>query len=151
MTILTSAFDLPDRLAAKTDPNLIAGDEQHFAAIAETLDQTIAELSDRLDAARKAPGGIGQEAMDRDNEVHRLTSRLRTLRRYGLDLCLGHMVGTDAEPVYIGRLGLTDSHGPSADGRLALPGGRAVLRSDPRQLDGPGQPPQVSLDPRPDQ
>ena len=33
----------------------------------------------------------------------------RALRRFGLDLCLGHMVGTeDAEPVYAGRLGLKD-------------------------------------------
>jgi DNA helicase IV len=107
-----SAFDLPGRLAAKSDPMLIAGDEKHFAAIAESLDQSIGELSDRLDAERKAPGGVGQEAMDRDMEVHRLTARLRTLRRYGLDLCLGHMVRADnSEPVYVGRLGLTDSEG----------------------------------------
>ncbi|MGQ4389176.1 RNA polymerase recycling motor ATPase HelR, partial [Streptomyces sp. SAS_270] len=90
----------------------VAGDEQHFAAIAECLKQAIAELSDRLDDLRKAPGGIGQEAMDRDIEVHRLTARLRTLRRFGLDLCLGHMVSADhPEPVYVGRLGLTDSEG----------------------------------------
>ena len=50
--------------------------------------------------------------MDRDLEVHRLTARLRTLRRFGLDLCLGHMVkADDPEPVYVGRLGLTDSAG----------------------------------------
>ncbi len=50
--------------------------------------------------------------MDRDNEVHRLTARLRALRRFGLDLCLGHIVGADgSEPVYVGRLGLTDSTG----------------------------------------
>lgn len=50
--------------------------------------------------------------MDRDIEVHRLTGRLRTLRRFGLDLCLGRMVGADdPEPVYIGRLGLTDGEG----------------------------------------
>src|SRR5271169_1891452 len=30
-----SAFDLPERLAPKADPRLIAGDEQHFVAIAE--------------------------------------------------------------------------------------------------------------------
>ena len=30
--------------------------------------------------------------MDRDEEIHRLTARLRALRRFGLDLCLGHMV-----------------------------------------------------------
>ncbi|MFI6977551.1 RNA polymerase recycling motor ATPase HelR [Embleya sp. NPDC050154] len=108
----TSAFDLPERVSAKADPSLIAGDEQHFAAIAECLDQSIAELSDRLDAARKSPGGKGRQAMDRDIEIHRLTTRLRALRRFGLDLCLGHMVGTDdSEPVYVGRLGLTDSAG----------------------------------------
>ena len=44
--------------------------------------------------------------------MHRLTARLRTLRRYGLDLCLGHVVPADgSEPVYVGRLGLTDTDG----------------------------------------
>ncbi|TCO19258.1 DNA helicase IV [Kribbella steppae] len=108
----TSAFALPEHLAPKADPRLITADEEHFAAIAQSLEQSIADLSDRLDAARKAPGGIGQEALERDLEVHRLTARLRTLRRFGLDLCLGHMVGADdSEPVYVGRLGLTDSDG----------------------------------------
>ncbi|WP_405855970.1 AAA family ATPase [Streptomyces sp. NBC_01515] len=110
--LTTSAFDLPDRLSAKADPALIAADEQHFAAIAESLDRSIAELTESLDTARRAPGGIGRAAMDRDTEIHRLTTRLRTLRRFGLDLCLGHMVDADtSEPVYIGRLGLTDSTG----------------------------------------
>jgi len=111
-SLTASAFDLPDRLSAKADPALIAVDEQHFAAIAESLEQTIADLSGRLDAERRAPGGIGQEAMDRDMQIHRLTARLRTLRRFGLDLCLGRIVGADnPEPVYIGRLGLTDREG----------------------------------------
>jgi hypothetical protein len=110
--LTTSAFDLPDRLAAKAGPALIAGDERHFAAIAESLEQSIAELSGRLDAELRAPGGIGQGAMDRDMEIHRLTARLRVLRRFGLDLCLGRIVGADnPEPVYIGRLGLTDRSG----------------------------------------
>jgi len=109
---LTSAFDLPDRLAAKADQRLIGDDEQHFAAVAESLEEAIADLSGRLAAERKAPGGIGQKALDRDMEVHRLTARLRTLRRFGLDLCLGRMVSEDnAEPVYVGRLGLTDAAG----------------------------------------
>ncbi len=51
-SLTTSAFDLPDRLIAKADPALIADDEQHFAAIAESLEQSIADLSDRLDAER---------------------------------------------------------------------------------------------------
>jgi DNA helicase IV len=110
--LTTSAFDLPDHLTRKADPTLIAVDQQHFAAIAESLEQSIADLSDRLDAERNAPGGAGQAAMDRDLEIHRLTARLRALRRFGLDLCLGHIVSADnPEPVYVGRLGLTDSAG----------------------------------------
>ena len=110
--LTTSAFDLPDRLTAKADPTLIAGDEQHFVAIAQSLEQSIADLSERLEAERKATGGIGQKAMDRDTEIHRLTARLRTLCRFGLDLCLGRIVRADTpEPVYVGRLGLTDSAG----------------------------------------
>lgn len=107
----TSAFDLPDSLAHKAAPASIAADERHFAAVADCLEQSIAELSDRLEAERRAPGGKGRQAMDRDAEIHRLTTR-RALRRFGLDLCLGHMVAADgSEPVYVGRLGLTDSEG----------------------------------------
>jgi hypothetical protein len=110
--LTTSAFDLPDHLSPKADPALIAADEQHFAAIAESLERSIADLSDRLDAERLAPGGGGQRALDRDMEIHRLTARLRALRRFGLDICLGHMIRTDdPEPVYVGRFGLTDSAG----------------------------------------
>ncbi|MEU1330536.1 RNA polymerase recycling motor ATPase HelR [Streptomyces sp. NPDC005865] len=110
--LTTSAFNLPDNLSAKADPALIAADDRHFAAIAESLDQTVDELSGRLDDLRRAPGGIGREALERDSEIHRVSSRLRALRRFGLDLCLGHVVGADdAEPLYIGRLGLTDSEG----------------------------------------
>src|SRR5690349_14910273 len=113
VTSLThQAFDLPDHLAAKADPALVAADEEHFARIAASLEETIADLSDRLDDERKNPGGAGQEAMDRDNEVHRLTARLRALRRFTLDLCLGRIVAHGAaEPTYIGRLGLTDRAG----------------------------------------
>ncbi len=118
MPLTTSAFDLPDRLAAKADPALIADDERHFAAVAASLQQSIDELSDRLATERRAPGGTGQEALDRDLEIHRLSARLRALRRFGLDLCLGRIVAADgAEPVYVGRLGLTDS-----DGRRLLVG-----------------------------
>ena len=115
--VTTSAFNLADHLAAKADPSLIAGDEQHFTAIAVSLDESISALEHRLEAALRAPGRIGQEAMDRDLEVHRLSARLRALSRFGLDLCLGRMVTThDAETVYVGRLGLTDTEG----GRLLI-------------------------------
>ncbi|HEY2262850.1 MAG TPA: RNA polymerase recycling motor ATPase HelR, partial [Streptosporangiaceae bacterium] len=110
--LTTSAFNLPDRLAAKADPALIAGDERHFAAIGQSLEESVAELAGRIEAELRAPGGIGQAAMDRDAEIYRMAARLRTLRRFGLDLCLGRIVGADSpEPTYIGRLGLTDRAG----------------------------------------
>ena len=93
--LAASVFDLPEQLADKADPTLIAADETHLAAIAQSLDHSIADLTARLDAARKSPGGTGHDAMDRDLEVHRVTARLRTLRRFGVDLCLGHMVMAD--------------------------------------------------------
>ena len=95
ITSTISAFNLPQRLIAKADPALISGDERHLAAVAESLDQQIAEVSERLDALRRAPGGKGRGALDRDLEIHRLTANLRLLRRFGLDVCLGRMVSTD--------------------------------------------------------
>jgi hypothetical protein len=108
----TGVFDLPEHLRAKADPGLITADERHFAALARCLEESVTDLSDRLEAERRAPARRGQAALDRDLEVHRLAARLRTLRRFGLDLCLGRMVGADdPEPVYVGRLGLTDRTG----------------------------------------
>ena len=120
--VTTSAFELSDDLAAKNDPALIAGDERHFAAIATSLEQSIADLTDRVDAARREPGGTGQEAMDRDLEVHRLTARLRTLRRYGLDLCLGHMVGRGRHGACVRRAARSHrQRGSTTVARLAVP------------------------------
>ena len=77
--------------------------------------------------------------MDRDMEVHRLTARLRALRRFGLDLCLGRMVGDGRSRARVRRTTRPHGqHGSSAADRLALSRGRAVLRSDPRQPDGSG-------------
>ncbi|MGA7148400.1 MAG: RNA polymerase recycling motor ATPase HelR [Microbacterium sp.] len=109
---MTQVFDLPPHLAAKAAPRLIGGDQRHLNAVARTLARSIADLSTRRDAALAARGGTGQAAMDRDIEVHRLTARLSALRRFGSDVCLGHILseGSD-EPIYIGRLGLTDADG----------------------------------------
>ncbi|ASN18406.1 RNA polymerase recycling motor ATPase HelR [Arthrobacter sp. YN] len=108
----TSAFALPAHLSRKADPKLISTDEQQFEAIEASLSESMEELSARLDAARKQPRSRGQAALDRDQEIHRITARLRALRRFGLDLCLGRMVTADnPEPTYIGRLGLNDTEG----------------------------------------
>ncbi len=107
-----SPFDLSAGPTAKSDPALIADDEEHFAVVARWLDQSVAELAAQLANELKAPGGKGQQAMERDMQVHRLTARLRVLRRYGLDLCLGRTVPADGgPPTYIGRLGLADGDG----------------------------------------
>ncbi|CAN5477513.1 hypothetical protein BH10ACT10_BH10ACT10_23770 [soil metagenome] len=58
--LTTSVFDLPAHLKPKSDPALIAGDERHFAAVADSIEHSIADLSDRLAVARTAPGGTGQ-------------------------------------------------------------------------------------------
>lgn len=104
----------------------------------------IADLGARLARAldSSATTGSAQDVMDRDWKVRRLGDELRLLRRFGLDLCLGRMVPVAAagpavssvagpaassaagsvasEPVYIGRIGLTD-----ADGRRLLVDWRA--------------------------
>ncbi|WP_406030869.1 AAA family ATPase [Nocardioides sp. NBC_00163] len=131
------AFDLAGRHDAKADPALIAEDEQHFAAIAQSLEEQISELNERLDDVRRRPGGHGQEAMDRDLEVHRIGGQLRMLRRFSLDLCLGRIVTESGSTIYIGRLGLTAS-----DGRRLLVDWRspaaepffAATHADPRGL-----------------
>lgn len=104
-------FDLPERLAAKRAPELIAADERHFARIARTLADSTTQAEARLAQALRADGGEGQQALDRDQEVHRLTAQLGMLRRYGVDLTLGRMVADDGAVLYIGRLGLSDADG----------------------------------------
>ena len=112
VTLNSSVFALTDPHSTKAAPALIAADDHHFATIARALDAQVAELTARLDATRRAPGGDGQAALDRDLEIHRLTARLRTLRRFGLDLCLGRVITEGEEsPRYIGRLSLRDSDG----------------------------------------
>ena len=69
--VSTSAFELPDRLAAKADPTLIAADERHFADIAARLDDEKADLAGRLAVARRQTIGEreGQEVMERDQNT----------------------------------------------------------------------------------
>lgn len=105
-------FDLPPNLSAKADPRLIADDERHLATIAESLEAHLADLTERLATLRSSVGGKGRRALDRDQQIHHITGRLRSLRRFGLDVCLGKMVPADGSPpVYIGRFGLGDRTG----------------------------------------
>lgn len=107
----TGPFDLIDGVTHKAVAELIAPDVQRFESIVDDLARTRSELSARLDGALARPVRVGAEAVERDQEVYHLTKRLRMMSRYDLDMCLGRMVGLDGSVVYIGRLGLTDSHG----------------------------------------
>ncbi len=106
-------FALPERLASKGKPGAVERDRLHFAAIAGALQQSIADLTDRLATERRAPGGARQAALDRDLEIHRLSGRLHALGRFGVDLCLGRVLFQDDDepPLYIGRLGLNGADG----------------------------------------
>lgn len=106
-----TAFHLSDALAFKARPDLIARDDEQFAAIAGTLRGSIAEASSRLERTLAAPSGVGGAAVERDLEIHRLNTRLTMLRRYGIDMCLGRMVTEADEHIYIGRLGLAGEDG----------------------------------------
>lgn len=108
---VTSTFALPDARGAKADPALVADDEAHLDAVTHALRAQLDDLTERLAAARRAPAGGGTRAVERDQEVHRLTARLRLLRRFGLDLCLGRTVDTAGRRVYVGRTGLTAPDG----------------------------------------
>lgn len=105
-------FSLSESRRWKAAPDLIADDEAHFELVEESLRRSIAALAEQLDVVRAAPAGAGQKALDRDQEVRRLSARLRVLRRFDLDVCLGRTVpSAGGEPLYIGRIGLADDHG----------------------------------------
>lgn len=56
MTVTASVFDLPDRLAAKVVPDMIAADEAHFAAITRTVEETLADPPSPLGAIGPGAG-----------------------------------------------------------------------------------------------
>ena len=152
----TGIFALPHHLAHKADPAHIAHDERHLAAISDALNRKLSDLSARLDARRRDPAGRGAQTIERDSDIRRLVAELATLRRFGLDVCIGHYAvaisdpaatsptAPEAAPVYVGRVGLTDAAGtpllvdwrtPAAEpffaATLADPGGHDVSPAVP--------------------
>jgi hypothetical protein len=112
----TAPFALDDAHTAKADPALIDDDRDHFRDVGASLERAVAELEARLAETRRTTARHGTAALERDQEVHRLSARLRALRRYDLDLCLGRIVHADRdEPTYVGRFGLA-----APDGRRLL-------------------------------
>lgn len=111
-SVQSSVFALPDGLVHKRNPVLIDTDARQFSAIGRSIEKTRTDTEARLRTVQVSSGRMGQEVMERDFEIHRLHTRLRSLRRYGMDLCLGRFVPVDStQPVYVGRLGLVDDSG----------------------------------------
>lgn len=108
---MNDVFALPSRLAAKSTPELVADDARHLARVAEAIEHMSERLSARLDAARRAPGRSGRGAFERDAEIRRLSSQLRLLERFGLDVCLGRIVHASGEVAYVGRIGVAGAGG----------------------------------------
>ncbi len=108
---MTDIFALPDTLAAKSSPERIGADARRFAAIAGALASERAAATARRDELRALATRHGEAALERDLEVHRITTRLRVLDRFGVDACLGRIVDVDGAVLYIGRFGVTASDG----------------------------------------
>ncbi|WP_136054461.1 RNA polymerase recycling motor ATPase HelR [Microbacterium sp. K24] len=104
-------FQLPANLAAKAAAPLIDADRAHLRRIADTLQLQREETSARLAEVRRHTAHLGGDAVARDLEIRRLSSRLRVLDRFGLDVCLGRMTPKDGPPIYIGRTGLAAADG----------------------------------------
>lgn len=133
-----SVFALPPHLAAKADPERIAGDERRFAVIAEALAGDVAEAEATLAQTLARTPGDGQGRVERDATVEHLRRRLRGLRSFRHDAVLGRMTPADGgEPLMVGRLAVHDR-----EGRVLLLDWRspaaepffAATRADPRGL-----------------
>lgn len=83
---------------AKTAPALIDADRRHLQRIAAELDGQRADVARRLDDVRRVRAGSRGAAVDRDLEIRRLSSRLRVLERFDIDVCLGRMTPPTASP-----------------------------------------------------
>ena len=75
------------------------------------LQSAASDTEDRLVRAQRAPGRAGEQALERDLEIQRLSARGRLLARFGLDVCIGRMVTSTGEHLYLGRFGLGGSDG----------------------------------------
>ena len=61
-----TAFDLPDKLAGKCSEALISDDDRFFAALADSIERSVADASRRLGTVQKSTARMGLEAMERD-------------------------------------------------------------------------------------
>ncbi|MFT4212407.1 MAG: RNA polymerase recycling motor ATPase HelR [Microbacterium sp.] len=105
----SDVFDLPPRLHAKGVPDLIGDDRRRFAQVASALAGVRLDVETRLARVRREPAGSGQQALERDLEVQRLSGRSRLLGRFGLEVCIGKTVDLEGRAIYVGRFGVSGS------------------------------------------
>lgn len=56
---LTAVFDLPEHLAAKAEPALIAADQRHLTAVKYAVERQTAQATEQLGVLKKQPRGVG--------------------------------------------------------------------------------------------
>ncbi|WP_082399621.1 RNA polymerase recycling motor ATPase HelR [Gordonia phthalatica] len=106
-----TVFALPERLSEKRRPDLIAADATHLVRIRERITAQISDARAALDAARRSTDVRVEAGVVRDQEIRRLSTRIRTLTRIGTDVCLGRVVHADGTVAYIGRIGVSAADG----------------------------------------
>lgn len=131
----SGVFALADRLAWKARSELIGADLALFDEVAAARAQATQECELRRERRLREPAHAGQEALERDLEIRRLTARLQVLNRFALDTCIGRTVDDAGVVTYIGRIGLVDPKGkrllvdwrtPAAEAFFAASGGNPM-------------------------
>ncbi|MPV36348.1 HelD family protein [Georgenia subflava] len=81
-------------------------EQDHLDGLYARVDELRREVADRLDAALAPAGRRGQDLVERDAQVTRLTARRTALDHAEEGLCFGRVDRTDGSHLYVGRLGL---------------------------------------------
>lgn len=89
----------------------VAEDDRHLAVIAARVDQLHQEAAQQLLLAGQQAAGVLQQSLDRNVQMQTLARRLRQLDQLGPKACLGFMLTTAGERIYVGRAGLSDEYG----------------------------------------
>ena len=93
----------------------LATETRYVRGLHQLLAAELDVVSGRTTAALSAQTGTELSARwERDVAVHRWSERAAQLRAARTGLCFGRLDAHREEPVYIGRIGLTDAHGASA-------------------------------------
>lgn len=94
-----------------TEFSAVAADEQRLEAIADRVATLCRETTELLIRRGRDEAGVLQQSLERDVHIDELGRKLQRLDRMGAHACLGFMLTTTGERIYIGRMGLRDEQG----------------------------------------